>query len=93
MTPDKFSTPTPRSWKTVEQAKHFKLGKKAYEGGIYPWDKPISSPYLDRALKGQPTYEADGAWPWEEAFFPKPQQWPRPRSKDARSSRGSGSLH
>ena len=19
------------------------------------------------------TYEADGAWPWEEAFFPKPQ--------------------
>ncbi len=57
---------------TVEQAKHFKLGKQVYEGCIYPWDKPITSPYLDRALKGLPTYEPNGAWPWEEAFFPKP---------------------
>ena len=57
---------------TVEQAKHFKLGPKAYEGCIYPWDKPITSPYLDRVKAGLPTYEPDGAWPWEEAFFPKP---------------------
>ena len=57
---------------TVEQAKHFKLGPKAYEGCIYPWDKPITSPYLDRVQAGLPTYEPDGAWPWEEAFFPKP---------------------
>ncbi len=57
---------------TVEQAKHFKLGPESYEGCIYPWSAPISSPYLDRVKKGQPAYEADGAWPWEEAFFPKP---------------------
>ena len=57
---------------TVEQAKHFKLGPKAYEGCIYPWDKPITSPYLDRVKQGLPAYEVDGSWPWEEAFFPKP---------------------
>jgi hydroxymethylglutaryl-CoA lyase len=57
---------------TVEQAEHFRKGKQLYEGCIYPWDKPITSPYLDRALKGLPTYEPDGEWPWEEAFFPKP---------------------
>jgi hypothetical protein len=57
---------------TVEQAEHFRKGRQLYEGCIYPWDKPITSPYLDRALKGLPTYEPDGAWPWEEAFFPKP---------------------
>jgi hydroxymethylglutaryl-CoA lyase len=73
MTPDKFLDANAPFVETVEQAKHFKLGKEVYDGCIYPWDKPISSPYLDRALKGQPTYEADGAWPWEEAFFPKPQ--------------------
>jgi hypothetical protein len=57
----------------VAQAEHFRKGKKVYEGCIYPWDKPITSPYLDRALKGLPTYEPNGAWPWEEEFFPKPQ--------------------
>lgn len=29
---------------TLEQARHFKLGPKVYEGGIYPWPKPIRSP-------------------------------------------------
>jgi hydroxymethylglutaryl-CoA lyase len=57
---------------TVEQAKHFKLGPKVYEGCIYPWDKPITSPYLDRVQQDLPPFEPDGAWPWEEAFFPKP---------------------
>jgi hydroxymethylglutaryl-CoA lyase len=57
---------------TVEQAKHFKLGPAAYEGCIYPWDKPITSPYLDRINEGLPAYDTDGAWPWEAAFFPKP---------------------
>ncbi len=57
---------------TIEQAKHFMLGPKAYEGCIYPWDKPITSPYLDRVKGGLPAYEVNGAWPWEEEFFPKP---------------------
>ena len=73
MTPDKFYDANAPFVETVEQAKHFKLGKEVYEGCIYPWDKPITSPYLDRALAGLPTYEPDGVWPWEEAFFPKPQ--------------------
>ena len=51
-------------------------GPQLYEGCIYPWDKPITSPYLDRALRGLPTYEPDGAWPWEEEFFPKPSRSP-----------------
>ena len=70
--PEQFFDANAPFVETVEQAKHFKLGKQVYEGCITPWDKPISSPYLDRALKGQPTYEVDGVWPWEEAFFPKP---------------------
>ena len=32
---------------TFEQAKHFLLGPSVYEGGIYPWAKPIESPALD----------------------------------------------
>jgi hydroxymethylglutaryl-CoA lyase len=73
MTPDRFLDANAPFVETVEQAKHFKLGPKAYEGGIVPWDKPITSPYLDRALQGKPAYEPDGAWPWDEPFFPKPQ--------------------
>jgi len=57
---------------TVEQAKHFKLGPKVYEGCIVPWNNPITSPYLDRVMEGKLPYEPDGAWPWGEAFFPKP---------------------
>ncbi|MFI5612738.1 citramalate synthase [Amycolatopsis sp. NPDC051903] len=29
---------------TLEQAQHFRLGPKAYEGGISPWKAPITSP-------------------------------------------------
>jgi hydroxymethylglutaryl-CoA lyase len=57
---------------TVEQARHFKLGPKMYEGCINPWDVPISSPYRERVEKGLPPYEVDGSWPWNEEFFPKP---------------------
>jgi hydroxymethylglutaryl-CoA lyase len=57
---------------TVEQAKHFKLGPDVYEGCIYPWNEPIASPYLDRVQQNLLPFEADGAWPWEEDFFPKP---------------------
>jgi hypothetical protein len=70
--PEQFFDANAPFVETVEQAKHFKLGKEIYDGCIRPWDKPIASPYLDRALKGEPTYEVDGVWPWEEAFFPKP---------------------
>jgi hydroxymethylglutaryl-CoA lyase len=57
---------------TVEQAKHFKLGPDVYEGCISPWNEPISSPYLERVKQGLLPFEAEGAWPWEEEFFPKP---------------------
>ena len=56
---------------TVEQAKHFITGPKAYEGGIYPWREPITSPYRDRLEKGLPAYELDGNWPWKADWFPK----------------------
>jgi len=56
---------------TLQQAKHFKLGPKAYEGGIVPWSEPIASPYLERLEKGLPVYEVNGNWPWQEDFFPK----------------------
>jgi hydroxymethylglutaryl-CoA lyase len=59
---------------TFEQAKHFMLGAKVYEGGIYPWEKPITSPYRDRLEQGLPAYEIDGDWPWNQPFFPKPPQ-------------------
>ena len=56
---------------TLEQAKHFKLGSKAYEGGIYPYEEPISSPYRERVDRGLPTYEDDDqSWPWREEWFP-----------------------
>ena len=58
---------------TLEQAAHFKTGSRAYEGGIYPWNEPISSPYRDRVEQGLPAYDLDGTWPWDESFFPKPK--------------------
>ena len=56
---------------TIEQAKHFKLGPKMYEGGIVPWTESIKSPYLDRLQRNEPLFELNGSWPWEEAFWPK----------------------
>lgn len=56
---------------THEQARHFKLGPDAYQGGIYPWREPISSPYWDRLKQGLPAYEVDGDWPWNQEVFTK----------------------
>lgn len=55
---------------TLEEATHFKKGPQVYAGGMTPWKEPISSPYLDRVNEGLPPYETDGAWPWQEDFFP-----------------------
>lgn len=57
---------------TLEQATHFKRGPEMYEGCIYPWQEPITSPYRDRVEQGLPAFEVDGNWPWTEDFFPKP---------------------
>jgi len=56
---------------TLEQAKHFMYGPALYEGGITPWTEAIDSPYLGRLDKGQPIYDLNGNWPWQEDFFPK----------------------
>jgi hydroxymethylglutaryl-CoA lyase len=70
--PSQFISANAPFVETLEHAKHFKLGPSAYEGCIKPWSEPITSPYLDRVQKGLPPYEVNGAWPWEEDFFPKP---------------------
>ena len=31
----------------------------------------VPRPYLERIEKGQPVYEVNGTWPWQEDFFPK----------------------
>ncbi len=67
-----FFSPDAPFVETLEQARHWKLGPSMYEGAIVPWSEPITSPYLDRARRGLPTYEVDGSWPWDEDFFPKP---------------------
>jgi hydroxymethylglutaryl-CoA lyase len=56
---------------TLEQAKHFKHGPSAYEGGIYPYSEPITSPYRDRVDQGLPAFDpADGDFPWKQDWFP-----------------------
>lgn len=56
---------------TLDQAKHFKTGPKAYEGGLYPYKQPITSPYRKRVEEGLPAFEpADGGWPWDQDWFP-----------------------
>ncbi|PKB64585.1 MAG: citramalate synthase [SAR202 cluster bacterium Io17-Chloro-G2] len=56
---------------TLEQAKHFKVGPSAYEGGIYPYREPITSEYRDRVDQGKPAYDpAGGEWPWKQDWFP-----------------------
>lgn len=56
---------------TLEQAKHFKLGPKAYEGSLSPYTQPVTSPYRDRVEQGLPPYDpADGEWPWKQDWFP-----------------------
>jgi hydroxymethylglutaryl-CoA lyase len=56
---------------TLEQAKHFKKGPSAYEGGIYPYNQPVTSPYRDRVERGLPAFDsADGDFPWKQDWFP-----------------------
>ena len=56
---------------TIEQARHFKTGPKAYEGGIYPYREPVTSPYRDRIDRGKPAFDdAGGDWPWKQDWFP-----------------------
>ena len=56
---------------TLEQARHFKAGPKAYEGGTHPYREPITSPYRERIERGLPAYEpSDGEWPWKQDWLP-----------------------
>ncbi len=56
---------------TMEQAKHFKEGPEAYEGGIYPYNEPISSPYRKRVEQGLPAFDTkNGDFPWKQDWFP-----------------------
>ena len=56
---------------TMEQVKHFKTGPKAYEGGLYPYREPITSPYRDRVEQGLPAFDdSEGQWPWRQDWFP-----------------------
>ena len=56
---------------TAEQARHFKKGASAYEGGLYPYSEPITSPYRDRVNAGTPAYDdANGDFPWKQDWFP-----------------------
>ena len=56
---------------TGEEAAHVKRGAGVCGGGG-PWEEPLTSPYRERVEQGLPSFEVDGAWPWNEAFFPKP---------------------
>jgi hydroxymethylglutaryl-CoA lyase len=56
---------------TLEQARHFRLGPEAHEGGLSPWKEPIRSPYRERVEKGLPAYDPPGGrFPWGEEWFP-----------------------
>ena len=59
------------SVETLEEAKHFKKGPEVYEGGIYPYREPITSPYRDRVEQGLPVFDPDGGdFPWKQDWFP-----------------------
>ena len=56
---------------TMESARHFKTGPEAYEGGIYPYSEPITSPYRERVDAGTPSYDGPtGDFPWKQDWFP-----------------------
>ena len=56
---------------TLEQARHFKVGPGAYEGGIYPYSEPVTSPYRERVDRGLPAFDpANGNFPWKQDWFP-----------------------
>ena len=67
---DRLYDPNAPFIETPQQAKHFKLGPKVYEGGTSPWQEPIRSPFRERVEKGLPAYEPDGDWPWKTEHFP-----------------------
>ena len=56
---------------TLAQARHFKEGPGVYEGGIYPYAEPITSPYRERVEQGLPAFDdANGDFPWQQDWFP-----------------------
>ena len=56
---------------TLAQARHFKEGPAVYEGGIYPYAEPITSPYRERVENGLPAYDTEtGDFPWKQDWFP-----------------------
>ena len=56
---------------TMDEAKHFKKGPEVYEGGIYPYREPITSPYRERVERGLPAFDsANGDFPWKQDWFP-----------------------
>ena len=56
---------------TLAQARHFKEGPGVYEGGIYPYAEPITSPYRERVERGLPAFDdANGDFPWQQDWFP-----------------------
>ena len=56
---------------TLAQARHFKEGPGVYEGGIYPYAEPITSPYRERVEQGLPAFDdANGEFPWQQDWFP-----------------------
>lgn len=54
---------------TEAQARHFRMGPSAYEGGIYPWKEKIASAFRARVEADLPAFEDDGGWPWTESHF------------------------
>jgi len=72
VTPAEHYDPNAPFVETIEHATHFKNGPVVYAGCITPWRGEIESPYLDRTRKGLPAYEAQGGWPWNQPFIPKP---------------------
>ena len=56
---------------TLEQAKHFKYGPKLYEGGIVAVGRAHHEPVSRPPREGQPMFELDGNWPWQEAVLPE----------------------
>jgi hypothetical protein len=56
---------------TLEEARHFKKGPGVYEGGIYPYNEPITSPYRERVEKGLLPFDSpEGDFPWKQDWFP-----------------------
>lgn len=55
-----FYDPDIAFMETLDQARYFKLGSRAYEGGLSPWKGPIESPYWECVEKGLSAYDPPG---------------------------------